>query len=256
MLGTDTRLTLGEIGFEWKRVWLSAHLFCMRRTLTQCPIFKECFMWRIFLIFMLLLVSQHIAASELASAPDQVRPILLGSAMPNVNLKTAAGKPLTLKNAVNGKPAVLVFYRGGWCPYCNLQLSDLRLIKKDLDALGYQMIAISPDRPEELSKTLGKTKLEYTLLSDSKADALRAFGIGFVVDAATREKYKGYGIDLNKAPGDTHSALPVPSVFIVDKEGKLQFSYSHPDYSVRVPGPVILSAAKVIAERKQQLKLK
>jgi peroxiredoxin len=210
----------------------------------------------LFAITLLFASLGGVQAAELAPAADQVRPILLGSPMPNVALKTTNGKAVQLKSVVNGKPAVLVFYRGGWCPYCNLQLSDLRLIKKDLDAMGYQLIAISPDSPTELSKTLGKTKLEYTLLSDSKADALKAFGIGFVVDAATREKYKGYGIDLNKASGEKHSALPVPSVFVVDTQGVLQFSYVHPDYSVRMPGNVILSAAKAISERKQQLKLK
>ena len=157
---------------------------------------------------------------------------------------------------MDGKPAILVFYRGGWCPYCNTQLSDLRLIIKDVEALGYQVIAISPDRPEELSRTMSRDKLDYTLLSDSKADALRAFGIAFRVDEATIEKYHGYGIDLEKASGETHHALPVPSVFIVDRGHILQFSFTHPDYRVRVPGSVILAAAKAIARNEQMVKPK
>jgi peroxiredoxin len=196
------------------------------------------------------------AANELAAAPDQIRPALLGSKLPDVVLATLDGKPTTLKAQVGGKPAILVFYRGGWCPYCNLQLSELRLIQKQAEALGYRIIAISPDLPTELARTLGKDKLEYTLLSDSKADALRAFGIGYRLDAATYAQYKTYGIDLEKASGQTHHALPVPSVFIVDRDGVLQFSYSHPDYKVRVPGTVVLAAAKAIAERKQYLKPK
>jgi peroxiredoxin len=196
------------------------------------------------------------AANELAPSADQIRPVLLGSKLPEVALTTLNGKATTLKAQVAGKPAILVFYRGGWCPYCNLQLSDLRLIKKQAETLGYQIIAISPDRSEELKRTMGKQKLDYTLLSDNKAAALKAFGIGFVLDAATIQKYKGYGIDLEKASGEKHHALPVPSVFIVDKEGILQFSYVHPDYAARVPGSVILEAAKVIAERKQYLKPK
>lgn len=196
------------------------------------------------------------AASELASAPDQVRPLLLGTAMPDVPLATLAGKATTLKQQVAGKPAILVFYRGGWCPYCNLQLSELRLIEKDVEKLGYQMIAISPDRPAELARTLGKDKLEYTLLSDSTADAIKAFGIGYRVDDKTLAQLKSYDIDLEKASGQQHHALPVPSVFIIDGAGVLQFSYSHPDYKVRVPGSVVLAAAKAIAERRQVLKPK
>jgi peroxiredoxin len=207
-------------------------------------------------ISLLLGAASSSAANELAPTADQIRPALLGTKLPEVALTTLDGKATTLKAQVAGKPAILVFYRGGWCPYCNLQLSDLRLIKKQAETLGYQIIAISPDRAQELKRTMGKQKLDYTLLSDSKAAALKAFGIGFVLDAATIEKYKGYGIDLEKASGEKHHALPVPSVFIVDKEGILQFSYVHPDYAARVPGSVILEAAKVIAERKQYLKPK
>jgi len=204
----------------------------------------------------LLIFSASVSAADLAAAPEQIRPILLGSAMPDVPLRTLAGKPTTLRAQVAGKPAILVFYRGGWCPFCNLQLSELRLVQNDAEKLGYQIIAISPDRPEELRKTLGKDKLTYTLLSDSKAGALRAFGIGYRLDDATYAKYQGYGIDLEMASGEKEHALPVPSVFIVDKDGILQFSYSHPDYRIRVPGSVVLAAAKAIAERRDHLQPK
>ena len=214
-------------------------------------------MFRACLLPALLLFVSSMASSADApafpSTPEGIRPILLGTAMPDVALSTPAGKATTLAKAVDGKPAILVFYRGGWCPYCNLQLSELRLIEDEAETLGYQMIAISPDSPASLSETLGKTPLDYTLLSDSSAAALHAFGIGFRVDDATIEKYKGYDIDLEAASGASHHALPVPSVFIVDGDGKLQFSYVHPDYRLRVPGSVILAAARAIAERKQYL---
>lgn len=207
-------------------------------------------------VLMLTAASGWAAATEIAAAATEIRPILLGSRVPDVALRTVEGQPTSLSKQVGGSPAILVFYRGGWCPYCNLQLSELRLIEDQAKALGYQMIAISPDRPEELSKSLDKNDLSYTLLSDSKADALRAFGIGFRVDDATVAKYKVYGIDLEAASGASHRALPVPSVFIVDGEGTLQFGYTHPDYTVRIPGDVILAAAKAIAERRDHLKPK
>ncbi len=211
-------------------------------------------MFRILALFALLLAcAAATAADALATSPDRIRPVLLGTELPDVAMTTLAGKETTLKSEIGGKPAILVFYRGGWCPYCNLQLSELRLIRKDAEALGYQIIAISPDRPAELSKTLDKGSLDYTLLSDSRAEAMSAFGIGFTLDDATREKYKGYGIDLEEYSGESHHGLPVPSVFIVDGEGLLQFSYVHPDYKARVPGNVVLAAAKSIAGRKQYL---
>ncbi len=198
-------------------------------------------------------VFANVHAADVASAPDRVRPILLGSRLPDAPLRTIEGQPTSLVKAVGGRPAVLVFYRGGWCPYCNLQLSNLRLIESDLHALGYRMIAISPDRPAELRRTLGKDRLDYTLLSDSSAAAIRAFGIAYRVDAATLGKYRGYGIDLEQASGEKHHALPVPAVYIVDRDGILQFSYVHPDYRIRVPSDVVLAAARAIAGEQQKL---
>lgn len=208
-------------------------------------------MIRTLLVALLLFSSPLFAANEIAASATEVHPLLLGSQAPDVALKTLDGKDITLWKQMNDKPAILVFYRGGWCPYCNTQLSDLRLIVRQVEALGYQVIAISPDRPEELVKTMTKDKLDYTLLSDSQAIALKAFGIAFRVDDATIKKYQGYGIDLEKSSGETHHALPVPSVFIVDRAHILQFSFTHPDYKVRVPGSVILAAAKAIAEHRQ-----
>ncbi len=206
-------------------------------------------------LFFLLLGNVGYAANELAASAEQVRPVLLGSKLPEVSLTTIEGSATTLKEQVAGKPTLLVFYRGGWCPYCNLQLSELRLLKDDLEKLGYQIIAVSPDRADELKTTIGKQKLDYTLLSDSKANAIRAFGIGYQLDDAAYKKYQGYGVDLEKASGgEKHHALPVPSVFIVDSAGVLQFSFIHPDYTVRIPGAVVLEAAKAIAGNKQFVK--
>lgn len=213
-------------------------------------------MIRCLLLALLILSPPLFAADEIAASATDVHPLLLGSQAPDIALKTLDGKDTSLWKQMGEKPAILVFYRGGWCPYCNTQLSDLRLILKDVEALGYQVIAISPDRPEELAKTMTKDKLDYTLLSDSKAAALKAFGIAFRVDDETIKKYEGYGIDLEKASGETHHALPVPSVFIVDRAHTLQFSFTHPDYKVRVPGTVILAAAKAISEHSQVVKPK
>lgn len=213
-------------------------------------------MIRTALAVLMLTLATAAPAAELAAGADQVRPILMGSKLPDVAVRTLSGEATTLARQVGGKPAILVFYRGGWCPYCNLQLSDLRLIEDRAKALGYQMIAISPDRPEELAKTLDAGDLTYTLLSDSQANAMKAFGIGFRVDAVTVAKYLTFGINLEAASGSKENALPVPSVFIVDGEGLLQFGYTHPDYTIRIPGNVILAAAEAIAERKDRLQPK
>jgi len=209
-----------------------------------------------FSLLLAALVGGNAWAADLAASPQQVTPVLLGSTLPDAPLHTIDGGATTLAKAVGGKPAVIVFYRGGWCPYCNLQLSELRLIDKDLQALGYQIIAVSPDRPEELRKTLDKDSLTYTLLSDSSAAAIKAFGIAYRVDDATYAKLIGYGVDLEKSSGESHRALPVPAVYVVDAAGTLQFSYVNPDYRVRIPAGTVLAAAKAISTQQHKLQPK
>ncbi len=127
-------------------------------------------------------------------------------------------------------------------------MGQLQTIAGDLEKLGYQIIAISPDRPEKLKESLGKNKVEYLLLSDSGMEAALALGVAFKVDDDTLEIYKKYNIDLEQASGRDHHLLPVPSVFVFDKKAKVRFTYVNPDYRIRIDPAVLLAAAKVAAE--------
>jgi peroxiredoxin len=193
------------------------------------------------------------AFAKPAMSADKIQPVLIGAQVSTeIKLTDIDQHAKTLKEALANKPAVLVFYRGGWCPYCNIGLSDLRNVVEPAKKLGYQVIAVSPDQPSELFKSVEKNELNYTLLSDAKAELINAFGIGFTLDAATREKYAGYGIDLEKASGEKHFTLPVPSVFVLDGTGKVLFEYVNPDYSVRLSSKVILAALEDLAQRKKK----
>lgn len=174
----------------------------------------------------------------------EVRPLLPGQMIPKITLSDATGQAISLKKHLKNQPALLIFYRGGWCPYCNRHLADLRKIEKSLIDLGFKIYAISPDLPEYLAETEKENKLNYTLLSDSKAEAAKAFGIAFEVNKVTRVKYKAFNIDLEKSSGEKHHLLPVPAAFLVDAKGKISFSFVSPDYKVRVDNDVILAAAK------------
>lgn len=178
------------------------------------------------------------------SAAD-VAPIKVGQSLPKIVLRTTENKRFDLNRAVKDKPAVLIFYRGGWCPYCNTQLGQLQTIEADLLKLGYQVIAVSPDRPAKLRESVDRHKLGYTLLSDSDMSASRALGIAFKVEDALVNKYKtGYGIDLEADSGHAHHQLPVPSAFIVGRDGIIHFSYVNPDYKTRIAPNELLEAAK------------
>jgi len=123
-------------------------------------------------------------------------------------------------------------------------LGQLQAINTDLIDLGYQIIAISPDRPEKIRNLLEKTPYDYQLVSDTSLSAARACGVAFKVNAKTIEMYKGYGIDLEDASGETHHLLPVPSVFVLDTEGTVRFVHSDPNYKVRIDPQQLLAAAR------------
>jgi peroxiredoxin len=125
-----------------------------------------------------------------------------------------------------------------------LQLGRLQKIEPQLIDLGYQIIAISPDTPERMNKYVKKKEYKYRLLSDSKMNAAKAFGIAFRVDDKTYGKLKLFTIDLEKKSGEPHHFLPVPSVFVLGKDGIIKFEYVNPDYKVRIEEEKLLEEAR------------
>lgn len=201
------------------------------------------------LVFLVLLFTMSCASvdsgrNHVVSNAYDVNPILNGSTAPKALVRNIDGDEIDLHNELLGKKTVLVFYRGGWCPYCNLQLQGLRKIVKDLNLLGWQIVGVSPDSPESLRESSKKNNLNYTLYSDSKAHAIMAYGLAFKLDDKTNQKYLGFGIDLDKASGESHHILPVPGVYLIDTKGEIVFNYVHPNYKVRLKESVILDAAK------------
>ncbi|BCR03567.1 hypothetical protein DESUT3_06360 [Desulfuromonas versatilis] len=123
-------------------------------------------------------------------------------------------------------------------------MGELVRIEPQLLELGYQILAVSADKPEFLKQSQQKHKPNYRLLSDSDMQAAQAFGIAFQVDTATYRKYQEFGVDLEEASGRTHHLLPVPTAFVVGSDGTIRFSYANPDYKTRVDSEVLLAAAR------------
>lgn len=190
-------------------------------------------------------------ATPFPTSPNEVAPLKIGLKMPEITLLDSTGATYELTKSLANGPAILVFYRGGWCPYCNTQLSGLAKIEPQLLKLGYRLFAISPDTPAELAKTGVKNKLPYKLLSDANLKATSALGLAYQLDAETVSKYQGYSLDLLKqSGGQSQNRLPVPAVYIVGSDGVVDFSYVNPDYKTRVPEALILSAAQIFAPKK------
>lgn len=182
---------------------------------------------------------------QAAASAEQVKPLQTGDTAPDVTLTNADGMAFPLKKLLKNQPTVLIFYRGGWCVYCNTQLGQLKQIETPLQKLGYQIVALSPDGVDKIRESLKKHDLTYMLVSDSDAAAAKAFGLAYQVDDATYAKMKkDYGIDLEAHSGKGHHILPVPAAYVLDKQGKILYSYYNPDYKVRVDPQALLKAAE------------
>ncbi len=151
------------------------------------------------------------------------------------------GKSINLKNQLTHGPVVLVFYRGEWCPYCNKQLKELEDSLKMITDKGATVIAVSPETRENVLKTIGKTKAKYSIISDDKMRIMSAYKVAFALDEELVKKYKGYGINLEEKNGNNGNNLPVPAVYIIDKNGKIKYSHYDENYKARISVREILA---------------
>ena len=204
----------------------------------------KCFSRSIGLLGMLAIVP---ALASIPDDPQQVQPLAMGARAPIFAARTMEGALRTFSPDGYKKPTVVLFYRGGWCPYCNTQLSDLHLIEPRLRRSGFEIVFLSTDRPELLYSSLKATDIHYTLLSDSHLDAAKAFHVAYHVDDATLAKMREYGVDLEATTGTKQHELPVPSVFIIDTSGTIRYVYSNPDYKIRLGADSLWAAAQPFA---------
>jgi peroxiredoxin len=180
------------------------------------------------------------------SEPAKVVPLPVGSAIPAVVVRNPDGSERRFGPGPLARPAILIFYRGGWCPYCNRHLGALKKVEPKLVALGYDLLFLSADRPEILYSSLKEPDVHYTLLSDASMSAARAYRVAYRLDSEALAKYGEYGVDLEAASAETHHQLPVPAVFIIDRMGVVRFVYANPDYTTRISPDALLEAAQKV----------
>jgi peroxiredoxin len=181
--------------------------------------------------------------TDIHSSAEEVQPLMVGKQVPDFTLRDVENQPFSFTSGVQAKPIVLTFFRGGWCPYCNLHLSELRLAEKQLKEMGFDIWFISIDKPELLLESLDDPEIGYTVYSDSALSATRAFGLAFRVDDELNERYLSHDIDLERASGENHHVLPAPATYIIGTDGVINFAYINPDYKVRLHPDVLLAAA-------------
>lgn len=152
---------------------------------------------------------------------------------PVFSAKDQSGKIVTLAEQLKTGAVVLVFYRGQWCPYCNKQLKSLEDSLSLIKAKGATLIAVTPEKPENISKTIEKTKASYPVLFDDGLKIMKSYDVAFAVDPKVIEKYKGYGIDFSEVNGNNGAQLPVPAVYIINKKGEIIYKFFDTDYRKR-----------------------
>jgi len=186
--------------------------------------------------------------TDIHDEASQVQPLLPGMKAAQFDVLDVEGRPVHFDPQKLGKPLVLSFFRGGWCPYCNLHLAEMRKAEEELKAMGFDIWFISIDQPEFLYESLKQPDIGYTVYSDSKLSATRAYGLAFRMPDDMVEKYLEWGIDLEGVSGETHHVLPAPATFIIGTDGVIQFQYTNPDYKVRLHPDVLLAAAQTYTD--------
>ncbi len=197
-------------------------------------------------LFLCLLSLNVQSRIPIAESAEKVTPLLNGQFVPDVILQTAFGKDINLKTLIESKPSLVIFYRGGWCPYCNRQMKGLLEVEQRIIDLGYQIIAISPDTPERLQAQKTGADFDVVRLSDNGLKAIRAFGLGYYLDDNTANTYRDkLGANLVTVEGESKVVLPVPAAYIFDTSGLVQFQYVNPNFRVRVSPQLLFYAAQI-----------
>lgn len=166
--------------------------------------------------------------------------ITVGDRAPEFALPDATGAQVALSELLAAGPVVLSFYRGGWCPYCNLELRALQAALPALTAAGGTLVAISPDAPDASLSTTEKASLEFAVLSDTSATTITAYGLNYTIDSATRAVLDEPEAQLARAEGVATQVLPVPATYVIGTDGTVTYAFVDPSYTHRAePADVV-----------------
>ena len=189
----------------------------------------------------------------IAETADTIEPLSEGEQAPRFFVTTVDGESFDFNPDELQRPVVLLTFRGGWCPYCNTYLSDMRDVIPQIRSMGVDVLFLSGDRSELLFDSLKMetqediAALDYTLLSDANAQAATALGIAFKASQRTIDGRRAKGQDIEESSMLKHGVLPVPAVFAIDQGGTIRFVYTNADYKVRLPADELLAVAHDIA---------
>jgi peroxiredoxin len=187
-----------------------------------------------FVILLFLLITTGLWAQS----EDQH--LMEGKKAPLIKAKDQNGKLVDSKEILKDEKLIVVFYRGQWCPYCNRHLAALEENVDKFTAAGARLIAITPEKPKMVSKTIEKTHASYSILWDRNNKIMKSFGVDFVLPPNLQKKYKKFGVDLSIENGNDTQVLPVPATYVIGKDGTIKYVHYNTDYKKRSTAKEIL----------------
>lgn len=187
------------------------------------------------------------AAQKLLNSGIRDRSLKVGEKVPNFTLPNAVGETVELKKLLQAGPVAIAFYRGGLCPYCNLELRALQQALPQIKTLGATSIAISPQTPDNSLSTAEKNKLTFEVLSDVGNQVAKEFGLVFVIPEELRPIYEEFGIDVPAYNGDDTFELPIPATYVIDSKGTVIHAFVDLDYTKRLDPSEIIAALEKIS---------
>ena len=189
------------------------------------------------------------AAKDLAeSLPNPG--IQVGQKAPDFSLKNAFGKEVSLQTELKKGPVVLVFYRGAWCPFCNMHLHVLQESLGEFKKYGAQLITITPQTPDKSAEQIKKDDYPFEVLSDLDNSVMKEYKLYFELSKELLDIYKNNGLDIEAFNGKNHTALPIPGSFVIDSKGIVRAMQADSDYKVRMEPKVIVDALIKISKDK------
>lgn len=174
--------------------------------------------------------------------------LALGGRAPSFTLPGHDGAPVSSHHLLSSGPLVVSFYRGVWCPYCNLELKALQGAMSAIDAAGGALVAISPQTPPNSRRAARENGLDFQILSDAGNSVADAFGLRWRLPDDLLQTYKDLGIDLALINGDASGTLPMPARYVIARNGTVVYAEVNPDYMRRPEPELLLPALRQAAQ--------
>lgn len=186
------------------------------------------------------------ATNELKEIGIEKIAIKVGDTAPDFSLANHNGEDRTLSGLLADSPLVLSFYRGGWCPYCNLELAALQRALPEIEELGAKLVAISPETPDHSLSTREKNELAFDVLYDKGNVVAETYGLVFKLSEELRPIYEKFGIDVPEFNGDDTFRLPIPATYVIRQDGKVLYAFADADYTKRLEPSTVVEALKLL----------